>query len=126
MLRIVLFAIVTCVVGTVIKKNCTELYLPFQIGVAVIVLAYIFNSTLDELSSFFSLVESMGASYGIIKSMLKASLITIGTKLGCDICKESGNNLLGDIIELGGKLMIFVISVPYIINIIKISAAFLK
>lgn len=126
MLRIVLFAIVACVVGTVIKKNCTELYLPFQIGVAVIVLAYIFNGTLGELASFFSLAESMGASYGIIKSMLKASFITIGTKLGCDICKESGNNLLGDIIELGGKLMIFVISVPYIISIIKITAAFLR
>lgn len=126
MLRIVLFSIVACVVAVVIKNNCIELYLPYQLGVAVIALVYIINRIVGELDVFFSFVESMGASYSIIKSMLKAALITIGTKLGCDVCKESGNNLMGDIIELGGKLMIFVISVPYIISIIKISAAFLK
>jgi len=68
----------------------------------------------------------MGAEYGIIKALLKASLITIGTKMGCDICKECGNYLIGDIIELGGKLMIFIVSMPYIVEIIKITAAFLK
>lgn len=126
MVKIILFSIIACVVSVVIKRNCTELYLPFQIGSAIIVLIYILNIVEDELSAFFSVISGMGAEYGIIKSLFKAALITVGTKLGCDICKESGNYLIGDIIELGGKLMIFIISVPYIVSIIKISAAFLR
>lgn len=126
MLRIILFAIIACVLGVIIKHNCIELYIPFQIGVAVTVLIYVFNSTMGEIEVFFTLIESMGAGHDIIKSIFKAALITIATKIGCDICKESGSYILGDIVELVGKLLIFVISIPYIISIVKISAAFLK
>ena len=112
--------------SVIIKRNCAELYLPFQIGAAITVLIYIFSSTIDEIKTFFSFAESIGDGYEIIKSLIKASLITIATKFGCDICKENGNILVGDVIELGGKLMILVISVPYIITVIKLSAEFLK
>ncbi len=126
MQRILIFSIIVCIISVIIKRNCLELYIPFQIGTAIIVAVYILNQTFSELEVFFSLVESMGANFEIIKAMLKAAFITVGTKLGCDVCKESGNHLIGDIIELGGKIMIFVIAIPYIISIVKISAAFLK
>ena len=126
MLKIVLFAVFICVLSMIIKRNCIELYLPFQIGAAITVLVYIFSSTADEIASFLSFAESIGDGYGIIKSLIKASLITIATKFGCDICKENGNMLIGDVLELGGKLMILIISLPYIITVIKLSAEFLK
>lgn len=126
MLKIILFSVIICVMSVIIKRNCAELYLPFQIGAAITVLIYIFSSTIDEIKTFFSFAESIGDGYEIIKSLIKASLITIATKFGCDICKENGNILVGDVIELGGKLMILVISVPYIITVIKLSAEFLK
>lgn len=126
MVRVILFSSVVCILSAIIKHNCIELYLPLQIGIAIIALIYILDFASDELLSFFTFVESLGAGYGIIKSLIKASLITVGAKLGCDVCKESGNILLGDIIELGGKIMILIISVPYIITVINISSAFLK
>lgn len=126
MLRIIIFAIIACVIGSVIKNNCSGFYLPFQIGVTVSALVYIITRVSGELSSFFSLIESIGAGYSVIKSLVKASLVTVGTRLGCDICRENGNNTMGDIIELGGKLMIFIIAAPYIISIIRISSSFLK
>ena len=126
MLKIILFSVIICVMSVIIKRNCSELYLPFQIGTAITVLIYIFSSTINEIETFFSFAESIGDGYGIIKSLIKASLITVSTKFGCDICKENGNILVGDVIELGGKLMILVISVPYIITVIKLSAEFLK
>lgn len=126
MLKIILFSVIICVMSVIIKRNCAELYLPFQIGAAITVLIYIFSSTIDEIKTFFSFAESIGDGYEIIKSLIKASLITIATKFGADICKENGNILVGDVIELGGKLMILVISVPYIITVIKLSAEFLK
>ena len=126
MLKIILFSVIICVMSVIIKRNCAELYLPFQIGAAITVLIYISSSTIDEIKTFFSFAESIGDGYEIIKSLIKASLITIATKFGADICKENGNILVGDVIELGGKLMILVISVPYIITVIKLSAEFLK
>lgn len=126
MLKIMIFTLIACILSVIIRRNCIELYLPFQIGVAITVFIYTFNYATDEITSFFSFVDGLGADSGIIKSLIKASLITIASKLGCDICKESGNILVGDVIGLGGKLMIFVISVPYIITIINISAEFLK
>ena len=126
MLRIIVFSVITCILSSVIKRNCVELYLPFQIGIAITALIYIFNLVSDELSSFFSFVQGLGEGFGIITSIIKAALITITTKLACDVCKENGNILIGDIIELGGKIMILIIAIPYIITIINISTAFLK
>ena len=126
MLRIIIIAIIVCIISSVLKHNCIELYLPFLIAAAVILLIYIVNLSADRLCSFFSFAESIGVGFEIIESLIKAAFITVGAKLGCDVCKESGNHLLADIIELGGKIMIFVISVPYIISIIKISIAFIK
>jgi hypothetical protein len=126
MTKIIFFSVIICVLSIIIKRNCIELYLPFQLGAAVTVLIYILSSTTDEITTFFSFVESLGDGYGIIKALIKASLITVATKLGCDICKENGNILVGDVIELGGKMMILAISVPYLSSAIKISAEFLE
>ncbi len=99
--------------------------MPFQLAFSVIALVYILNTTVSGLDAFRSVVGSLGTGYDVIKVLFKASLVTIGVKLGGDVCRESGNYLMEDIIELGGRLMIFAISVPYILEIIKISIAFL-
>ena len=125
MYKLIILAIIGCTLGVILRYNFKELYVPFQVGFAIIILLYILSNISDSIRSFIYVIESIGTGYSVIKIMLKAALISIGARLGSDICKESGNYLLADIIEIGGKLVMFILAAPYILDVIKISVAFL-
>ena len=125
MYKLIILAIIGCTLGVILRYNFKELYVPFQVGFAIIILLYILSNISDSIRSFINVIESIGTGYSVIKIMLKAALISIGARLGSDICKESGNYLLADIIEIGGKLVMFILAAPYILDVIKISVAFL-
>lgn len=126
MLNILLLVIVGCIISIFLKQNCREFLLLFQLGFSILVLIYIFDQTNDGLSVFSDILSGLSTGNEIIKVLIKASAVSVGTKIGCDICRESNNLLLEDVIEIGGRLMILVLSAPYILKLINMAIAFIQ
>ena len=126
MLRLFLFAFVVSVVGVIIKNSAKEFFIPFSICAAMIIASYILYQTGDFLSQFISAVNSLPVKNEILKTILKAASITVITKLSCDVCHESGNYLVEDIIAFGGRMIIFGICLPYVTDVLNITLNFIK
>ena len=61
---------------------------------------------------FDELVNKTGVDRGVIKTLLKIVGIGYVAELAAGICEESGAKSVGDKIVLGGKLIIFTLTVP--------------
>ena len=46
------------------------------------------------------------------------------TRLASDLCKENGNTLMGDIVELGGRIMLTVLALPFIEKVTETALSF--
>lgn len=100
--------------------------LPFYIAFAIGVISLIFDKYSSEISVFTDIIKSMKTGNEVVSVLIKASLISVFVKISGDICKDSGNVLMQDLIEFGGRVVIFTLSLPYIVQIIKICFGLLK
>lgn len=124
MIEVFTLVIITAIISVVLKQNAKELVLPFQLCAGVLILLFLINESSGSLKNFTDIIDSYPEEKGIITSLIKASVIAVITKLSCDVCHESGNYFIEDIVELGGRLMIFAISLPYITQILNIALSF--
>lgn len=125
MIKIFAVTVIVSLISVLLKKFSEEFLLPFRLLSACVLLLILFREGYSYFSSFLSLTEGFRNDSQIISGLLKASFIAVLTKLTCDICSETGNNLMKDIVELGGRIMIFVISLPYISDILNVIFSFI-
>lgn len=126
MVKIIVLSIIGCCISVIIKQHCKELILPFYIAFAIGVISLIFDKYSTEISVFTDIIKSMKTGNEVVSVLIKASLISVFVKISGDICKDSGNVLMQDLIEFGGRVVIFTLSLPYIVQIIKICFGLLK
>lgn len=126
MIKLLLFAITVSVIGVILKNSAKDFFIPFSICAAIIFAVYILSQTSVFLSEFISEINSLSVRTEALKSILKATAITVITKFSCDVCHESGNYLVEDIIAFGGRMMIFGVSLPYLTDVLNITLSFIK
>ncbi len=125
MIKIFAVAVVACLVSVLLKKFSEEFLLPFRLLSACVLLIFIFKEGYSYFSSFISLFDGFYNEAQIISGLLKASFVAVITKLTCDVCTEAGNSLMQDVVELGGRIMIFIITLPYISDILNVIFSFI-
>ncbi len=91
----------------------------------IAVIFLIFDSAVESLKSISDLLSVSSSTGKIFSSLLKAGTVCILTKLASDIAKESGNATVSDMIDFGGRIMLLIISLPFIESIIKTATAFI-
>lgn len=124
MIKIFTLAVVVSLVSVLLKKYSQEFLLLFRLISACMLLLIVFKEGNSYISRFVDLFQEFNYQHGMISGLLKASFIAVITKLTCDVCSETGNSLLEDIVELGGRIMIFIISLPYISDILTVIFSF--
>lgn len=124
MIKIFSLAVISALISVILKRNVKELVLPFQLCVGAIILIFLISEGTESIKNFTDIINSYQEEKKLLTSLIKASVIAVITKLSCDVCHESGNYLVEDIIELGGRIMIFIISMPYITQIFNVALSF--
>lgn len=123
--ELLVLVVAGCLISTVIKQYCKEFLLLFQLALVLALLLIIYNNSVDKITAFADIIRSLTGSSNMFNTLLKSAVITVLTKIACDICRDSNNLLIEGVVELGGRLAIFVLAFPYILNIISISLEFL-
>lgn len=112
LIKVFALGVIGVMLTLILKKHCSELVPAFEIVLACVAVAVVFDavgrSGLEKLLSVYS------QSGELFASMLKGAAVTVLTRLACDVCRESGSSLMADIVELGGRVMLIVLAVPYI------------
>ena len=103
-----------CAFCAPILRQLTGEYAPLVRAVGtVILLGALILWAADILSDSlaFSFVDGI-SEYGVI--MMKALGLCLISKLCADVCRDMGENALGGVIELGGRLAILSLCLPLI------------
>lgn len=124
LVKILFSVIVAVIISSILKSTIKEMLFLFQLSFGAIILLYIFSEAGSTISEFENIIDRLGVDNEIILVLIKGAFIAVVTKISCDICRDSGNSMIEDIVELGGRIMIFAISLPYIIKIINTVISF--
>lgn len=108
------------------KSGKSEYGIYIAVGVSIL----IFLGILGQFSVFLDAIEQIGASMNLdssyIRTLAKMIGITYTSEFASSICKDAGYQTVGVQIEIFGKLMILVLSVPIMLAVLETIGEFLS
>ncbi len=118
--QIVIWGITASVILLVIRRERPELALAFSLVAGVSILLAVLPSLTTVISAFSDIASESGVGplyFGII---LKVVAISYIADLGASICRDADENLIASRIEMAGKILILVYSIPIIQGIVEL------
>lgn len=125
-LKIVIAGVCVCLISSLLKKNFEQTVLLLQIAFFVIVFAFAANELKNISDSFSEYMSYIDGGSEFISCLIKGACICILTKISCDICKDSGNTAVSDIIDLSGRIAMIYLAFPYVNSVIKTAVSFVS
>lgn len=122
--KIALCGISVCVINVLLRQYNKSFVIFAELIFVGAVVSLIMNDAADGVRRLTDLFTLSTSQSKIIVCLLKGAVICIVTKLACDVSYESGNIIVGDIIELAGRIILLVISLPFIESVVKTAVAF--
>lgn len=116
--KIVGIGIVGVIISSLLKKNNPEFSLIITLATGMILLVLVLSSMTEAIIAFDTLI-SVGLDTGLFGGVLKIIGIGYLTEYGASICEDYGASSVGNKIQLGGKLTIFLMSLPIIRGLIE-------
>ena len=123
-LKILGLAAVGVLLTVIIKKHCRELLPLFEIALVAAVLIIIADADIVNRSGIEKIFYGNSGAGELFTVILKGAAVTVLTKFACDVCRESGNSLMADVVELGGRIMLVVLAMPFIEGVTEIALSF--
>ena len=124
LIKIICLAVLGTFITVILKKHCKELVPFFEVAVVVAFLLVAADGQLINKGSFEKLFSVYGRDNEVFTAILKAAAITVLTKLASDLCNENGNTVMADIVELGGRLMLILLALPFIEKVTQAALSF--
>ena len=124
-IKVIALAFIGVFVGLFLKKYNKELIPFFEIAIVFSVLIMI----KEAFSSYEGKIESLLRLYpqgeSLFGCLFKGAALTVITKLVSEICKESGNAVMSELVELGGRIMLLILTLPFIIDVAETALSFI-
>lgn len=124
--KVLVLGIIVSVLALLLKNIKPEYSLLCIIVGSVIILIYILNYMTRIFVFFQEVIEKTGINYSLFVTMLKIIGLGYLVEFSANVCRDSGNNSIADKVVLGGKLMIFIVSMPIISNLFNLILDFIS
>lgn len=125
LIKIIMLGLCVCVINIVLRDTQRAFVLLISICYVAIVALIILGYTSEFIIGMKDLFSITSSSGKIFTSLLKGAMICVLTKISADICKESGNVVVSDIVDIAGRVMLLIIAFPFIESIVKTATAFI-
>ncbi len=124
--QIMVWGITASIILLVIRKERPELAIAFSLVAGVSILIAVLPSLSAVISTFSAIASESGLGplyFGIILKVLAVSYIA---DLGASICRDAGENLIASRVEMAGKILILLCSIPVIQGIVELIRSLLS
>lgn len=116
---LVAIAVIGAVISVLMREYRPEYTAPVAIGTGIIILIHALPQT-REIAEYLEDISKLADIDSIyINTILKALGVCIITQLASDTCKDCGQSSIASKVELGGKIAILTISIPFFISLIE-------
>lgn len=110
--KIAAIGLLTALSAALVRDSRSDVAFAVVVAGGAIMLTMLLDYFTGIFAFFDELVNKTGVDRGVIKTLLKIVGIGYVAELAAGICEESGAKSVGDKIVLGGKLIIFTLTVP--------------
>jgi len=118
--RIVGIGFVAAVMALLVKQHRPELAIQISIAAAVIIFFQIAPYFLGIVQMFNDLSGRLAVDIRFFEIVLKIIGIAYITGLGAELCRDAGENAIAAKIELAGKILLLVMSMPIVHSLISL------
>lgn len=117
LIKILILGIIVSILSMFLKQIKPEYSLLCLVVGSIIILFYILSYVSDIFVFFQEIIDKTGINYSLFITMLKIIGLGYLVEFSASVCRDSGNDSIADKVVLGGKLMIFLTSLPIITNL---------
>ena len=116
---LIAIAVIGTVICVLIKQYRPE-YTPLvAIGTGIIILVLVLPQTKEMIEYLENISNLADVDSIYIRTILKALGVCVITQLASDTCKDCGQSSIASKVELGGKIAILAISIPFFTSLIE-------
>ena len=110
--KIAVFALVSVLLLSLLKKYVSQISLLTEIAVVVIIIIAVLPEFKTLLNAFSDIGNMTSVSADILKTMLKAfSILTVGGIVS-DVCRDNGENAVAGVLDTVVKILACVSAMP--------------
>lgn len=118
--KIGIIGIISIILAITIKNQSPQISLLISIVTGIIIFLIILPALQQVIDAIFNIVKKLDISVGYIGVILKIIGIAYISEFCTQICQDAGENAIASKIELGGKVLIMLISVPIITELLDL------
>lgn len=118
--KIIGVGITGAIAVTLVKSAKPDFTVPVTIAAGTVVLIMLINSLSSAVYAFTELVEKSGIDDDLFSGLLKIIGIGYLTEYAAGICTDSGSPTVANNVQLGGKITIFLMSLPILSALIDV------
>ena len=118
--KIIAIGLITCLATIIVRPIRSDFAIIITIVGGLIILFMIINYLTDVFDTFKNIINISGLNSNLYKLLLKIIGVGYLIEFTAGICSDTGNQLLGDKVLLGGKIIIMVMALPIITSILNI------
>ena len=110
--KLAVFALISVILLSLLKKYVSQISLLTEIAVVVIIIIAVLPEFKMLLNAFSDIGNMTSVSSDILKTMLKAfSILTVGGIVS-DICRDNGENAVAGVLDTVVKILACVSAMP--------------
>lgn len=125
-IKISAVAVAIVLLSSLLKGNRPEFVLPLQLCGFVIILAFVLSFASDKLRYIVSIFSTNNSVGEYIAIMLKGVFVCVTSTLASSLCREGGNIVLADSVEIAARIVILVLSVPLIEAVASVALSYVS
>lgn len=110
----------------VVKQYKPEYALLCQLCGVIVIFLYIASSLESVMGALKEMVSSSGLDVSFLEILLKALAISVLSDLASSVCRDSGNNTLANAVELLGRTVIIILSLPILKKLAEAAIGFIN
>ncbi len=120
MIKIIGVGITGAVAALTVKQYKPEMALPIGIVTAVL----LFLMVLSQVNYVIDIIRMTASGINIkpeyISAILKMIAVAYLTQFGAEMCRDAGQNAIAAKVELAGKILIVVLSIPIMLSLMNL------
>ncbi|WP_053957120.1 stage III sporulation protein AD [Inediibacterium massiliense] len=113
--KIVALGIIATVLTIVLKNQKPEISIQISIATGIIIFIFIATKLASVLEVLNMFAKKINMDVVYITTILKIVGIAYVAEFGAQVCKDAGETTIASKIELAGKILIMVLSIPILL-----------
>lgn len=118
--QIVAIAIIGTILAITVKPYRAEIAVLISVGTGVLILLQIIGSVSGIFSEFYSLIAKSGVDLSYFTLIVKIIGIAYVTQLASEICKDAGQGAVALKVELAGKALVMLMTMPVLSQFLQV------